>query len=119
MMRQPLKLIKTKKKKIIKKKLKKKKAKKNKKKRGRISRAFLSGLGTLLPTILTILILVIAYNFINEKIEDVLVAMKHKAARPSYVGRAEAASPATGLMKHHNAEQAKLVDEALTVGKKK
>lgn len=60
-----------------------------------------------------------SWHFINEKIEDVLVAMKHKAARPSYVGRAEAASPATGLMKHHNAEQAKLVDEALTVGKKK
>ncbi len=44
-------------------------AKKNKKKRGRISRAFLSGLGTLLPTILTILILVIAYNFIKKFFE--------------------------------------------------
>ena len=51
-------------------------AKKNKKKaRGRISRAFLSGLGTLLPTILTILILVIAYNFINEKIATPLTTM--------------------------------------------
>lgn len=46
-------------------------AEKNKK-RGRISRAFLTGLATLLPTILTILILVIAYNFINEKIANPL-----------------------------------------------
>lgn len=51
------------------------KKKKTKKKRGRISRAFLSGLGTLLPTILTILILVIAYNFFNEKIATPLTKM--------------------------------------------
>jgi len=46
-------------------------AEKNKK-RGRFSRAFLTGLATLLPTILTILILVIAYNFIDEKIANPL-----------------------------------------------
>ena len=33
--------------------------------------------------------------------------------RPVYAGRAAAASPATGLLKRHNAEQAKLVAEAL------
>ncbi|MGE4619801.1 MAG: DUF502 domain-containing protein [Planctomycetota bacterium] len=43
-------------------------AEKKKKKRGGFSRAFLTGLATLLPTVLTILILVIAYNFFDEKI---------------------------------------------------
>ncbi|MEE2882557.1 MAG: DUF502 domain-containing protein [Planctomycetota bacterium] len=52
-------------------------AEKNKK-RGRISRAFLTGLATLLPTILTILILVIAYNFINEKIANPLTNLMRK-----------------------------------------
>ncbi|MDE0960770.1 MAG: DUF502 domain-containing protein [Planctomycetota bacterium] len=36
--------------------------------RGGLSRAFLTGLATLLPTVLTILILTIAYNFLDEKI---------------------------------------------------
>ena len=36
--------------------------------------------------------------------------------RPRYVGRAEAASPATGLAKVHAAEQAALVRQALTLG---
>ncbi len=35
------------------------------------------------------------------------------AKRPRYVGRAEAASPATGLFKRHAEEQARLVDDAL------
>lgn len=56
-----------------------------------------------------------AWTFVNPRIEDILVAAKHKAARPKYVGRAEAASPATGSLKTHTAEQAKLVDEALTL----
>jgi len=33
--------------------------------------------------------------------------------RPLYAGRAPAAATATGLLKRHNAEQAKLVAEAL------
>jgi 2-oxoglutarate dehydrogenase E1 component len=33
--------------------------------------------------------------------------------RPIYAGRAPAAATATGLLKRHNAEQAKLVAEAL------
>jgi 2-oxoglutarate dehydrogenase E1 component len=37
------------------------------------------------------------------------------AKRPRYVGRKAAASPATGLAKTHNAEQAALVNEALSV----
>jgi uncharacterized membrane protein len=42
--------------------------KNQKKPRGGLSRAFLTGLATLLPTVLTILILTIAYNFLDEKI---------------------------------------------------
>ena len=56
-----------------------------------------------------------AWTFLDRRLEDVLVEMKHKTARAHYVGRSEAASPATGLLRTHNQEQAELVDEALTV----
>jgi len=56
-----------------------------------------------------------AWFFVNERIEQVLGEIKHKADRPKYAGRPEAASPATGLLKRHNEQQAKLVNEALTV----
>ena len=36
--------------------------------------------------------------------------------RPRYAGRESSASPAVGTLARHKAEQAKLVDEALTVG---
>jgi len=45
----------------------------------------------------------------------VLTCLKGAAKRPRYVGRAAAASPATGLAKTHIAEQAALVNEALSV----
>jgi 2-oxoglutarate dehydrogenase E1 component len=35
------------------------------------------------------------------------------AKRPRYVGRPEAAATATGLLRRHNAEQARLVAEAI------
>ncbi|MET4701549.1 2-oxoglutarate dehydrogenase E1 component [Constrictibacter sp. MBR-5] len=54
--------------------------------------------------------------FVDRRIEGVLGTLKHKAKRPIYVGRPESASPATGSLKRHNAEQVRLVDEALTVG---
>jgi 2-oxoglutarate dehydrogenase E1 component len=57
-----------------------------------------------------------AWSFMDRRIEAVLTALGHKAKRPVYVGRAEGAAPATGLLKRHNQQQAKLVDEALTVG---
>jgi 2-oxoglutarate dehydrogenase E1 component len=44
-----------------------------------------------------------------------LTGLEIKAKRPEYVGRAEAASPATGLAKTHAAEQAALVNAALGV----
>ncbi len=57
-----------------------------------------------------------AWHFVDRRIEDVLSGMKIKAKRPSYVGRENAASPATGLAKVHAAQQTKLVREALLLG---
>ncbi len=56
-----------------------------------------------------------AWNFVDRRIERVLSAVKHKAKRPEFVGRAAAASPATGLAKVHAAEQAHLVRAALGI----
>jgi len=56
-----------------------------------------------------------AWFYVDRKIERILADLNHKAGRPSYAGRHEAASPATGLMRRHNQEQARLVDAALTV----
>jgi 2-oxoglutarate dehydrogenase E1 component len=56
-----------------------------------------------------------AWTFIDRRIEQVLVELGGKATRPRYVGRSEAAATATGLLKRHNAEQAKLVDQALSI----
>ena len=56
-----------------------------------------------------------AWWFIEHRIEDALSAIKVAAKRPRYVGRPEAASPATGLYKRHSLEQAKLVEAALTI----
>ncbi len=56
-----------------------------------------------------------AWHFVDRKIEKLLATIGHPAGRPKYAGRAEAASPATGLLRRHNREQAQLIDEALTV----
>jgi 2-oxoglutarate dehydrogenase E1 component len=56
-----------------------------------------------------------AWTFVDRRIEAVLTCLDGAAKRPSYVGRKAAASPATGLAKTHAAEQAALVDQALTV----
>ncbi len=55
------------------------------------------------------------WHFIDRRIEKCLASIKHKAGRPSYVGREAAAAPATGLLKRHNLEQAKLINTALTI----
>ena len=55
------------------------------------------------------------WHFVDRLIEDVLIAAKHKAGRPVYMGRDEAASPATGSLRIHNIQQEKLVDEALSL----
>lgn len=55
------------------------------------------------------------WQFVESRIEATLRGMDHKCARPRYVGRPESASPATGLTKKHEEQQAKLVDEALSL----
>ncbi|MBI3198971.1 MAG: 2-oxoglutarate dehydrogenase E1 component, partial [Rhodospirillales bacterium] len=57
-----------------------------------------------------------AWHFIDRRIERALTGANVKAKRPVYVGRAEAASPATGSARTHLKEQADLVDRALTLG---
>jgi 2-oxoglutarate dehydrogenase E1 component len=54
-----------------------------------------------------------AWTFLDRKIEKVLLKLDIKAKRPGYIGREEAASPATGLAKVHAAEQDTLVKQAL------
>jgi len=56
-----------------------------------------------------------AWHFVDRRIERALSGIEIKAKRPVYVGRAEAASPATGSLRTHLKEQADLVDRALTV----
>jgi 2-oxoglutarate dehydrogenase E1 component len=56
-----------------------------------------------------------AWYFVDRRIEHVLGDIKHKSARPRYIGRPDAAAPATGLAKRHAVEQAALIDLALKV----
>jgi len=58
-----------------------------------------------------------SWTFIRDRLEQVLIMINHKQTLAQYVGRAGAASPATGLMTQHLEEQALLVDEALTLKK--
>ncbi|WP_203310654.1 2-oxoglutarate dehydrogenase E1 component [Sphingomonas beigongshangi] len=51
--------------------------------------------------------------FVEPLIEEALAMAKARVARARYAGRAAAASPATGLMKRHTAEQGALVADAL------
>ena len=55
------------------------------------------------------------WHFVDRRIEAVLTEVKHKSSRPRYIGRIDAAAPATGLLARHQAEQAKLMADALTV----
>ena len=55
------------------------------------------------------------WTFIEPNIEWVLSRIKAKHTRPVYVGRATSASPATGLASQHKAQQAALVNDALTI----
>jgi 2-oxoglutarate dehydrogenase E1 component len=55
------------------------------------------------------------WSFVDPEIENVLIELGGRTRRARYVGRPAAASPATGLLRRHNREQAQLVDEALTV----
>jgi 2-oxoglutarate dehydrogenase E1 component len=57
-----------------------------------------------------------AWTFVEPNLEWVLGRIGAKTARPVYAGRAASASPATGLASRHKAEQAALVNDALTLG---
>ncbi|HEY1301644.1 MAG TPA: 2-oxoglutarate dehydrogenase E1 component, partial [Stellaceae bacterium] len=54
-----------------------------------------------------------AWNFVDRRLERVLAGIEVAAKRPRFVGRDEAAAPATGLFKRHLDEQARLVAAAL------
>jgi 2-oxoglutarate dehydrogenase E1 component len=54
-----------------------------------------------------------AWGFVDRRIEAALGGLDGAAKRARFVGRAEAASPATGLFKRHAEEQAQLVQAAL------
>ncbi|WP_419896254.1 2-oxoglutarate dehydrogenase E1 component [Roseomonas sp. USHLN139] len=54
-----------------------------------------------------------AWTFVDRRIEKVLKELGHKTQRPAYVGREEAASPATGSAKVHQQQQETLVRQAL------
>jgi 2-oxoglutarate dehydrogenase E1 component len=53
------------------------------------------------------------WSFVNEYFEEAATEVRGKFERPRYVGRKSAASPATGYLKTHEAEQKALVEEAL------
>jgi len=54
-----------------------------------------------------------AWTFVDRRIEKALSRIDMKVRRPVYVGRPEAASPATGQARVHNAQQQALVGAAL------
>ncbi len=54
-----------------------------------------------------------AWTFVDRRLERSLATIDIKAKRARYVGRPEAAATATGLLRRHNAEQARLVAAAL------
>ena len=56
-----------------------------------------------------------AWHFIDRRIERALSGADVRSKRPVYIGRPEAASPATGSARTHLKEQADLVDRALTI----
>jgi len=56
-----------------------------------------------------------AWSFVDRRIEAATAKLDIRGKRPAYAGRPEMAATATGLLKRHNAEQARLVDQALAV----
>lgn len=56
-----------------------------------------------------------SWTYIREPLEAHLAKMGHGEPNVRYAGRTAAAAPATGLAKKHMAQQAALVDEAITV----
>ncbi len=59
-----------------------------------------------------------AWPFASTFIEEVAEMVGFENPRPRYAGRKSASSPATGSFQRHAKEQAALIDDALTLGKK-
>ena len=55
-----------------------------------------------------------AGSFADPWIEAVRTEIDARHKRPSYAGRVAAASPATGALRRHVAEQQKFIDAALS-----
>jgi len=55
-----------------------------------------------------------AWTFVDRRLGYILEELERRQTQPCYAGRPSAASPATGLLKKHNLEQALLVDQALS-----
>lgn len=56
------------------------------------------------------------WSYFEGMLEELAEALGFAHPRPRYAGRHSSASPAVGMLERHKIEQAKLVDEALTVG---
>ena len=56
-----------------------------------------------------------AWSFIEPELEVLLTRIRATTTRARYAGRVASASPATGLASRHKAEQAALVNDALTL----
>ncbi|UMM63778.1 2-oxoglutarate dehydrogenase E1 component [Aristophania vespae] len=56
-----------------------------------------------------------AWQFVNRRIEKVLRTAQHPVKKLDYVGRAASASPATGSLSIHQAEQKALLQKALSL----
>lgn len=56
-----------------------------------------------------------AWSYLDRRLEQVLIEVNLYTKRPLYVGRPEAASPATGLLSRHIFEQNLLVSQALNL----
>ncbi len=54
-----------------------------------------------------------AWQFLDRRLEKILTMLGHKHNRPYYVGRPEAASPATGIAGQHVKEQSAIIEAAL------
>lgn len=59
-----------------------------------------------------------AWDYIEDLIREVAEEAGFERPRPRYAGRPTSASTATGLLSRHKDQQAELLDDALTVGKK-
>ena len=55
-----------------------------------------------------------AWSFVDRRLEEVLLELDGFSARAQYIGRPEAASPATGSLGTHNAEQTLVLNQAMS-----